>query len=211
MRKFTLFFALCCFAVSLANAAGSEKPEKQAARAKFTRVVLPIFSQKIAFKMPAAWKEARKEQKDGVYVVEYVPGKQDKGSWTRMLSVQGFENLSGKITAAAFLNKLQANFQSSCGTDLVAEPLGETVIDGYKAFSVILGCGKMPGKDWSEVGFYAAIQGEKDIYLVSKSARLATFEHKQSPLTKATTSSFIANILPIEVCKAGGRPGQCQK
>ncbi|MBI1194888.1 MAG: hypothetical protein GC138_03445 [Gammaproteobacteria bacterium] len=197
--------------LSFASFAETKKTEKQAAPAKFTRVVLPIYSQKVAFKIPAAWKEVFKEQKDGVYTIEYVPGKQDKSSWTRMVSVQGFENLAGKVTAVAFVNKLQANFQNTCGKDLVAEPLGETVIDGYKAFSAILGCSKMPGKDWSEVGFYAAIQGDKDLYLIRKSARLAAFEHKKSPLTKATTSKFIANILPIELCKAGGRPGQCQK
>lgn len=211
MKKSVLLFVLSCFAVSLANAADSKKAEKQVAPAKFTRVVLPVYSQKVAFKMPASWKQVLKEDKNGVFTVEYIPGKQDKKTWTRMLSVQGFKDLSGKVNAVTFINKLQANFQNTCGKDLVAEPLGATVIDGYKAFSAILGCSKMPAGDWSEVGFYAAIQGEKDLYLFRKSARLASFEHKKSPLTKATTSRFIANILPIEVCKAGGRPGQCQK
>ena len=211
MKSSVVFFSLCCPAVSFVNAAESKKSEKQAGRGKLVRVVLPVFSQKVAFKLPASWKSVFNNQKIGVFVAEYVPRQQDKKTWTRMLSVQGFENLATKLNAVTFVNRLQAKFQKVCGKDLVAEPLGATVIDGYKAFSAILGCSKMPGRNWGEVGFYAAIQGDKDVYLVQKSIRTQAFEHDKSPLTKATTPGFISNLLPIEVCKKGGSRDQCQK
>jgi len=197
--------------ISLAHAATPNKAGNQASRAKFVRVVLPVYSQKVAFKMPANWKQAFTEDKHDVFVAEFMPGKEDRNTWTRMFSVQGFKNLSSRVNSETFLNKLEANFKNTCGKDLVFEPLGATTIDSYKATGAILGCGKMPGRNWSEAGFYLAVQGEKDIFLIHKSFRADPFAPAKSPLNKATMADFMSDIVPIELCKGGGRRGVCQK
>jgi len=211
MKKSILFVALS-LAVSLANAAELQQNKgQQQPRAKFVRVVMPVYSQKVAFKMPASWKPAFQDEKQDITVAEFMPGNENKSTWTRMFSVQGFKGLASKVNSETFLNKLETNFKTSCGDRLVYEPLGAIMVDSYKAFGAILGCGKMPGTNWAEVGFYLAIQGEKDIYLAHKSFRSEPFEPKKSPLTKATVASFMSDIMPIELCKPGGRRGECQK
>lgn len=185
---------------------------------KSIKAVIPIFSQKVSFELPIGWKPAFQDHKSDFYMIEFIPKNESIENWSNLILVQGIKNLSDKITPEKYLDNLSIRFKSICGDRMIYNKIGNLSIDGYHAFSAILGCSEMPmsnetgiNQGQSEIGYYISIQGKKDIYLIHKSMRGKSFNLKQSPLTKQNYKDYISNLLPIELCMKGGSQGECVK
>ncbi|WP_211826671.1 hypothetical protein [Kistimonas asteriae] len=185
---------------------------------KSVKAVIPIYSQRLAFRLPTDWKPAFQDQKSNMFMIEFTPKNETIQSWSNMFSVQGFKNLASKANSEQFLDNLASRFQATCGEYLVYEKIGSPIIDGFKSTTAILGCSKLPDshptgvkKGQSEIGYYYSIQGKKDIYLIHKSVRGDAFDPTSTPLTRENIASFIAPFNSIELCKNTGGQGQCNK
>ena len=210
MKKLIIAILLC-LTITDAWASNFEKIDKIPDNMKSVMVVIPIYSQKIAFRLPTSWKPAFQDKKPNFYIIEFTPKNENINSWQEMLTVQGFQNLAGRVTPHKFISDLAMRFKAVCGSDAIFESIGEKSIDGYQSYSAILGCAKVPNQNLSEIGYYIAIQGEKDLYLIQKANRKAALSSNKSFHGQANASSFMENFMPIELCKKGGAQGECNK
>lgn len=174
---------------------------------KSVKAVVPIYSQKLAFRLPTSWKSAFQDQKPNIFMMEFTPKREHIDSWQNLLTIQGFENLASRVSPERFLTDTANRFKSICGKDLVFDNLGATTVDGFKAHRAILGCAKVPNQNFSEVAYWLVIQGSKDIYVVQKAIR----SEVGNSLTRANVDSFFSDFSPIELCKSGGEKYECSK
>ncbi len=206
--KNLLFFIAFLFASQqgLADAEFKKVPNIPA-DVKSAKAIVPIFSQKLAFRFPTSWKNAFQDQKPHMFMMEFTPQHENIDSWQNLLTIQGFENLANRVTPERFLTDTANRFKAICGNDFVFDNLGATTVDGFKAHRAILGCSKVPNQNFSEVAYWLVIQGAKDIYVVQKAIRSGT----GNPLTSTNVDSFFSDFSPIELCKAGGEKYECNK
>jgi hypothetical protein len=174
---------------------------------KSAKAVIPIYSQKLAFRLPTSWKNALQDQKPNMFILEFTPQNENIDSWKNLLTIQGFENLAGRVSPERFITDTANRFKTICGKDFVFDNLGATTVDGFKAHRAILGCSKIPNQNFSEVAYWLVIQGSKDIYVVQKAIR----SEVGNSLTSANVDSFVSDFSPIELCKSGGEKYECTK
>jgi hypothetical protein len=185
---------------------------------KTLRAVIPIFSQRISIQLPTTWKPAHEDQNSSSYLIEFIPKNESIEAWQNLVSVQGFKNLSFNANPEEFIDRISDGFKRDCEKDVVYTKLGASKIDGYPSYSAILGCanskkseinGLQKGK--SEIGYFLAIKGESDLYVIYKSIRGDAFDAKKPPINSQNIGNFIVEIKPIELCKKGGHPAECKK
>lgn len=203
---------------STVNAGGLKPVDKIPDDVKSVKFVIPIYSQRVAFRLPTDWKPAFQDQNANMFMIEFTPKNENIKSWSNIVSVQGFKNLASKVSSEQFLDNLASRFKSTCGEYLVYEKIDSPVIDGYQSTTAILGCSKLPNthqsgvkKGQSEVGYYYSIKGKTDIYIIHKSIRGDSFENSNPPLARDNVASFFKLFMPIELCQNSGGTGECQK
>ncbi|MCE9685580.1 hypothetical protein LZP73_05040 [Shewanella sp. AS16] len=168
------------------------------------------FSQKLGFNLPQGWKRASNETQVNMIQAEFVPQEQTLGSWSSMICVQSFKGLAAEVTAEQFLDRLAISYRDVCRGELVYQKLGETQVDGHPGFQAIMGCTELvlqsdaklqpaPAEPRGEIGYYAAILGQVDLYLLHKSDRREVFNLRQVPLAATNYRDFVATIQPLSL------------
>lgn len=201
------------------------KPQGPQARDEFldlptpATATIPIFSQVVAFTMPAHWKPAHQNITRASYIAEFVPREQSAQSWTEMITVQGFRDLARRSQASPmhFLADIASGIEKFCGPGTVTQPLGAVTVDSYEAQAAIIGCAALP-RDASgaqraqgEVAYYLAIKGTNDIYVIQRAVRSAAFDKRKAPISEANAAEILASLQPIKICDHADPPGQCAK
>ena len=183
-----------------------------------TAAVIPVYSQKISFNLPTDWKAAFQDQRSGAFLVEFIPQGEVLENWQNLFTIQGFEKLADKTKPIDFLDGLALRLKESCGQYSVYEQLGHLTVSKHKAFSAIMGCSNSPDaknssakKGKSELGYYIAIQGQHDYFLIHKSIRGDSFDKDNAPINPDNADEFIAEFMPIELCQLGGEEYECIK
>lgn len=215
--KLSCLLLLSCF-FNVVSAAEFEPLDVIPEDVKSITAVVPIFSQKVAFNLPTTWKAVFEDQQAGSYIIEFIPQVETIDNWNNLFTVQGFENLANQTTPIDFLNTMAFHFKEACGDYAFFEKLGLMDITGHQAFAVIMGCSNMPDANGniseggqSELGYYIAIKGKQDYYLVQKLLRGEIFNPDEPPVNKANAANFISDFMPIEICQAGGEAYECNK
>jgi len=185
---------------------------------KSVAAVIPIYSQKVSFNLPTDWKAAFQDERSGAFLVEFIPKGEEIEKWQNLFTIQGFEQLADKTKPIDFLDGLAQRLKESCGQYSIYEQLGHLTVSKHKAFAAIMGCSNsidannnVAKKETSELGYYIAIQGEKDYYLIHKSIRGDSFDKANSPINIDNAEDFIAEFMPIELCQLGGEKYDCKK
>jgi hypothetical protein len=171
-------------------------------------MTINVFSQVIAFRLPARWKPGHQSVKPLTYMAEFVPSSQDATAWSEMITVQGMRGFAAKVSPRRFLEDLSASIANACPAHYVAEFLGEATIDSLPAYMAILGCarylaptqGAKAGQ--GEVAVYVAIQGRDDLYLIHRAVRGERFDGGRSPITPENASALL-KPLEIKICERG--------
>ena len=150
------------------------------------------------------------------YLIEFIPKNEDLANIGNILSVQGFKGLASRGSPEEFLNYMATSFQTTCGNQHVYQKLGKRELDGNSAYEAILGCAQLPkeqssdtGARRSEIGYYLAIKGTDDMYLVHRSIRGGPFDVRQPPINPSNVRAFIAPMSPLKLCKNKGKPTDC--
>lgn len=212
MKKILIVLMLFCL-TSYVEANNVQKVNKLPDNIKSFKALIPIYSQKIGFQLPSSWKPVFQKKRENFFIMEFMPKDEKINSWKNMFTIQAFQNLASKATPKQFLLNMSDKFQKICGTNTIFDSIGESSIDGYNAYSVIMGCTKIPSnqtnQNLSEIGYYMVIQGDKDLYVIYKASRGASFNPDESPLTKSNAEEFIADFIPFELCKKNSPKGEC--
>lgn len=197
----------CSFSV---NAYASEATDSSFNK---TPKLLPIFSQKLSFFLPNDWKLAYTHLEDGMFSAEFLPQSEGLHNWSSMVCIQGFEGLSANIAPEEFLDTMVDTYRESCSGEVIYQRVDDEYINGYQTASAIIGCTQMPNSHLnelqidfysepphlSEIGFYTAVSGERDLYLIHKSLRGAEFKAITAPIEKTNYREFMSTVSPINL------------
>ncbi|MFT5395944.1 MAG: hypothetical protein ACI85N_001132 [Gammaproteobacteria bacterium] len=183
---------------------------------KSVTAVIPIFSQKISFNLPTDWKTAFQDERSGAFLIEFIPEDEILDNWQKMFTIQGFEQLADKTKPIDFLDGLAQRLKESCGQHSIYEQLGDLTVSKHKAFAAIMGCSNSldaknssAKKGKSELGYYIAIQGQQDYYLIHKSVRGDSFDKGNMPINLDNADDYLAEFMPIELCQLDGEKYEC--
>jgi hypothetical protein len=179
--------------------------------------VSPVFSQSLRYGVPEGWVSAFRQVRGNLYVLEYIPEGEAIESWSQMLTLQGVKMASWSATPDTILDSMRETLQRICPKTVIHERLGTIDIQGFEAIEALHGCGKFTDDQPSgarrgqgEVAYVLAIQGRNDIYLIQKAMRVDAFKPKKSPLTAANVQDFVADVLPVSLCKLRGESSECE-
>ncbi len=174
---------------------------------------LPIFSQKLSFFLPNDWKLAYTQLEDGMFSAEFLPQTEGLHNWSSMVCIQGFEGMSANIKPEDFLDTMVDTYRDSCNGEVIYERVDDEFINDYQTASAIIGCTRMPNSHLnefeidfyeepqrlSEIGYYTAVSGDKDLYLIHKSLRGTEFNTITAPIEKANYREFMSAVSPFNL------------
>ena len=174
---------------------------------------LSIFSQKLSFFLPNDWKLAYTQREDGMFSAEFLPQVEGLNNWSSMVCIQGFEGMAVNIKPDDFLDTMVATYRDNCSGEVIYERVDNEFINGHQTASAIIGCTRMPNthlngleidfykepQRLSEIGFYTAISGEKDLYLIHKSLRGNEFNTISTLVEKKNYREFMSAVSPFNL------------
>ncbi|MBL1419790.1 MAG: hypothetical protein COC24_004695 [Alphaproteobacteria bacterium] len=212
-KKITL--AVLIFITSTVNIFAADEPAQPQ---NFVVAEIPIFSQKLRFKLPTDWQHAHTSQNDKSYLIEFIPKDEDIKNWKNLFSVQGFKDFNPAVSPEDIANNVANNFAKDCPQNTVYIKIGEQVLNGHDAFMAIIGCSVMPQdhatnlkKGMSEISYYVFIKGQQDLYFTQKSIRSAGFPSENLPDSVKKSTEEMKNFFPIEFCSLESAQGRCEK
>ncbi len=176
-------------------------------------IQLSIFSQKLSFFLPDDWKLAYTQIEDGMYSAEFLPQVEGLNNWSSMVCIQGFEGMAANIKPEDFLDTMVDTYRDNCSGEVIYERVDNEFINGHQTASAIIGCTRMPNSHLngleidfynepqrlSEIGFYTAISGEEDLYLIHKSLRGAEFNAINTWVEKKNYHEFMSAVSPFNL------------
>lgn len=142
--------------------------------------VTPIYSQLVAYPTPADFKADFESERNGSYMVEYVPADESVDDWSQMVTVTGGADLAARLSVEDFAERLAAGYQQACPDSFVALRLDTPVIAGADAaFAGYLGCGSTGTRSEQMVFIIAA--GRSDIYSLQWAERSPALDTAPEP------------------------------
>lgn len=179
---------------------------------------IPIFSQKLRFKLPTDWQHAHTSQNDKSYLIEFIPKTENINNWKNLFSIQAFKDFNPNLTPEQVANSVANNFTKTCPEAVIYTKLGERFLNGQQSFLAIIGCSIVPKdhatnlkKGMSEISYYVFIKGKNDLYFAQKSIRGAGFTPDKFPPFVEESIAEMKNFFPIEFCSLDSVQGQCIK
>lgn len=205
-RYITIFTLAFSLALMQAAEAGPNKKGKAAKKPAISgySVISPIFSQLVAFTLPAGFITVAEDGNGKNYIREAVLNGETAERWTQMVTVTGARGLSAtpSLTPRQVASSIADGFERACPGSYSEAGLPEgTAGGGYEQFAAVVSCGASPGTGGttSESALIVVIKGEKDYYTIQWAERDAP-SHAPIPLNRAKWSSRLAKLMPINLC-----------
>ncbi|MGL1922708.1 MAG: hypothetical protein OCD03_16960 [Hyphomicrobiales bacterium] len=193
-------------------------PEPAPIQQNFLTVEVPIYSQKLRFKLPTDWKHANTSQNEKTYLIEFVPKGEGLSDWKNLFSLQGVKDFDPAIKPEDVANSVASSFAEICPKTVVFTKIGARFLNDQEAFLAIIGCADMPEdnptglkKGMAEISYYVFIKGKRDLYIAHKSIRGAGFTPDKFPPFVEQAIGEMKNFFPIEFCALESGKGQCEK
>ncbi len=180
-----------------ADAPGGSPP------AKYVQIS-PIFSQIVAFSVPAGFVEADQHMNSRFYIRESVLKGETVNHWTQMITVTGQKGAAATrgLTPGKELNLLASGFMHACPTTFNTMHLGTLKVGKYDAEARVLSCGINPRlrTPRSESALIVAIRGRRDVYTIQWALRGAPSKVKLT-LRRAEWEGLLGRLQPIRLCR----------
>lgn len=201
MTRTTLIGWTLCAAASLAVAhAGSPPVEPQ----DFQLTISPLYSQLVAFAMPAHFRVVFEKDSGPEYIREAVPAGETVEQWSQMITVTAAKGRAAdpQVSPRGVVQAIAGGFENACPRSFTATVLSEGQLEtGQLAFTALLDCGSVGvgGQQHRETALITAIRGSSDIYTVQWAERGKAME---GPLQadRPHWNSRLKGLLPIRVC-----------
>lgn len=212
-KKITI--AAFVFILGIINVHAADQPTDPQ---NFVVAEIPIFSQKLRFKLPTDWQHAHTSQNDKSYLIEFIPKTENINSWENLFAIQGFKDFDQNVKPEQVADSVANNFVKACPETVIYSKLGERYLNGQQAFLAIIGCSVMPEdhatnlkKGMSEISYYVFVKGKQDLYFAQKSIRGPGFTPDKFPPFVEESIADMKNFFPIEFCALDSAQGQCIK
>lgn len=214
LKKLTLAALIIMSAATSGFAADEATPPKL----NYSIAEVPIFSQKLRFKLPTDWQHVQSKQNGSTYLIEFIPKDEKIESWKNLFSIQGFQDFDPETKPQDVADSVHRGFAKLCPETSVYTKIGERVLNGQDAFLAVIGCAEMPNdhatnlkKGMSEIAYYVFIKGTKDLYFAQKSIRGAGFTNDVFPPFVNDAILEMTDFFPIEFCTLDSPRGTCLK
>jgi len=221
--KFPWLYIICVFfvlyptvALSASAQWGIISPNEAEDKQTKKSVSIPIFTQIIVLTLPPDWsiKPVHENVTQQHYIVEYLPKGQTLTNWHEMITLQGFKNLASapQMSPKVLLSMLGNQIRKVCSDSFVVKYISSKNVDSYNAMSAVIGCGEVPNnhpsgikKGQGEFGYYVAIKGNNEMYLVNRSWRGGAYSIETMPIDQDDLSTWISNFKTIKVCEKNNK------
>lgn len=157
------------------------------------QVNMKIYNEIVSIKIPKSWrydKPALVQNKNGFYLIEFLPKNQNFDNWKEMLTIQGFNNLAiqENMSSHSLEKKMKASYKDLSKKNFYYQNKKEINTGKHQAVLSLMGCAKVPKdittvkKGEGEVGLYLFVKGTQDVYIIHKSWRTKAYENKELPI-----------------------------
>ena len=163
---------------------------------------IQIFSQVVVFQLPRPFVPAYRNQKQGTFIIEFVPAGESVEKWSKMLTLIGYQDLAAFEAGipGVFSRSMAGKFRSLCPDTFSSLELGKTKIDGYEAMATVMGCGEsaMTKGLNSEIALMITIKGEKDLYSIQWAER-GQVSNRPLPIDERVWRAKLEKMKPIKL------------
>lgn len=192
--------AIAAATMAMACAAGAAKSDVPG-----VQVVAPVFSQLVAWQMPAGFHGAYETTRGDSYVMEAVPSGQTVEDWTQIVTLSALKDAASVkgATPDDLAANIAARFKADCPDSYAGRTMDAPILKGYPTYAALISCGSLPAEGQlpahSETVLVVAIKGTRDYYTVQWAERGAP---QEGPIRQdmATWYTRLAAIQPIAVC-----------
>lgn len=129
--------------------------------------------------LPTDWREVARNRVQGAEVVAYTPAGQDATTWTDMLTVQVFPEMTA-LPASSFYERTRTTYRETC-EDTRGGAMQTGLSNGYPSAFWVLGCGRHGPTGVGETSFFRLIQGDQGLYLAQRTWRTEPYAADQPP------------------------------
>jgi hypothetical protein len=207
-----VFLALIFFPdVASAQAPGAKPPNMFFSR---------MFSQAFVYALPVGWKLLHEgASADGLtYSLGYGRDDVSPENWTELITVTGFKDMGKdpKASPSGLVEHMARQKRGICPERAVAISGGDVLIGSRRANIAVVGCGKLPvdaagmKAGEGEISFHIVMQGDSDMYVITRLQRVAAFEPQSQPVTPEVYGELVRSFLPIGVCELKDSEFQCR-
>lgn len=156
-------------------------------------ISIKIFNEVVSTKLPKTWrykKPAFHQMQKGMYIIEFLPKKQNFDNWKEMFTIQGFNNLAIQdgMSSVKLEKIMQKSYQDLSKENFIYKGKKEFNIGRHKAVVSLMGCSNVPKdlatvkKGEGEVGLYLFVKGKQDVYILHKSWKTKAFKKENMPI-----------------------------
>jgi len=169
------------------------------------QVIAPIFSQLVAWQMPAGFHGDYETTRGDSYIIEAVPSGQTAQDWRQIVTITGLKGAATdtRATPADLAANIAKRFKDDCPDSYEGREMDAPVVEGHAAYAALISCGSLPPEDQlpahSETALVVAIQGTHDFYTVQWAERGAPQDGPMRP-DMATWYARLKTMQPIAVC-----------
>jgi hypothetical protein len=203
MRTVAAFFvALSAVGISTAAAEPTAERQQNAGVTSFT-AISPIFSQLVAFSLPANFKTIFENTSDRSYIREAVLKGETTDRWTQMITVTGAKGLAGnpKTTPESVAAGIAGGFKKACPDTFTASVFGPAKYGDHDAFVAVASCGKVvsSANKHSETALIVAVKGSADYYTIQWAERTPSSAENLT-IDDAKWRGRLDKLAPIRIC-----------
>ena len=157
--------------------------------------------------MPAGWtKQAEVDDAFG-HRGDWLPADQTLQDWRDRLTLQVMPQMAGQAPVD-FLNGLVALWTNNCEAVMASEVEVETV-NGYATGSRVIGCTRDKTSGKGSASAYRVVAGERALYVVQRTFRLAPFSADVFPLSAEDLKAGRAAVGYGLACQRGAATRPC--
>jgi hypothetical protein len=209
----SLLSAVLTFAAAVPSADGNSQPAEGTRAAGIgpngqgmataVPTITPVFGQLVLFTLPAHFVIGSDQRNGGFYIREHVPAGESVESWSTMITLTGFKDLTLNPAASlpGYLGKITSGYESHCPGTYAVNQLGPQTVDGREAFAVVVSCGSVTegASSHSESAVLLGIKGTADYYTLQWAERGAPSD-KPMNLPAAYWTARLSKLYPIKLC-----------
>ena len=169
------------------------------------QVIAPIFSQLVAWQMPAGFHGDYETTRGDSYIIEAVPSGQTAQDWRQIVTITGLKGATTqtRATPADLAANIAKRFKDDCPDSYEGREMDAPVVNDHATYAALISCGSLPPEDQlpahSETVLVVAIQGSQDFYTVQWAERGAP-QGGPGRQDMATWYARLKALQPIAVC-----------
>lgn len=181
-------------------------------------VFLPMFSQQIVLRQPEGWQQASGFRDEHREVVEFLPEGEDHDYWTERVRIMAYASIARQTAYGpdVILRTLGQQLHEHCETTVISKSMEHLSISGYAAVTWLIGCPRLrrdsdDEEAQGEMGFYLAIKGRNDFYVIEHALHTGIFSPGLEPMTQGNFLAYAAKTSPVALCSPGDSLSICLK